>query len=34
MRGSGDEFFRGATHLVELLHKVGFGVEAAGGVDD
>ena len=32
--GAGDESLRGATHLVELLHEVGFGVEAAGGVDD
>src|SRR4029077_7473299 len=34
MWGAGDEFFRGATHLVELLHEVCFGVEAASGVDD
>jgi len=31
---AGDEFFRGATHLVELLHQIGLGVRAAGGVND
>ena len=34
VRCAGDEFFRGAAHLVELLHEVGLGVEAACGVDD
>ena len=34
MRCAGDQFFGGATHLVELLHQVGLGVEAAGGIDD
>ena len=31
---AGDELLGGAAHLVELLHEVGLGVEAAGGVDD
>ena len=30
----GTSFSRGAAHLVELFHEVGFGVETAGGVDD
>ena len=34
MGGAGNELFGGAAHLVELFHEVGFGVEAAGGVDD
>ncbi len=31
---AGDQLLGGAAHLVELLHQVGLGVEAAGGVDD
>ena len=31
---AGDEALGGAAHLVELLHQVGLGVEAAGGVDE
>src|SRR3979490_1573888 len=34
VRGAGDEFCCGAAHLVQLFHEVGFGVEAAGGVDN
>ena len=32
--GSGDEALGGAAHLVELLHEVGLGVEAACCVHD
>jgi len=34
VRGAGDKFFGGAAHLVEFLHQVGFGVEAACRVYD
>ena len=32
--GAGHELLGGAAHLVELLHQIGLGVEATGGVDD
>src|SRR3569833_2367017 len=31
---AGDELGGGAAHFIELVHEAGFGVEAAGGVDD
>ena len=34
VRRAGDELCGGAAHFVELVHEAGFGVEAAGGVDD
>src|SRR6202044_3403466 len=34
VRSAGQEALGGAAHLVELLHEVGLGVEAAGGVDE
>ena len=34
VRRAGDEFFRGAAHLIELLHEIGLGVEASGSVYD
>src|SRR6202050_5693167 len=34
VRGAGDYLGGGALYLVELRHKVGFGVQAAGSVHD
>ena len=34
MRRAGNNFGGGALHFLEFLHEVGFGVQAAGSVDD
>ena len=34
VRRAGNDFGGGALHFFELGHQVGFGVQAAGGVDD
>ena len=31
---AGDQFCSRAAHLVEFVHETGFGVEAAGSVDN
>src|SRR5580692_1031371 len=34
VRRAGNNFGGGALHFFEFLHEIGFGVQAAGGVDD